>query len=952
MAEQAILTVSLKDYKKQIDDLRASLLNLESTSEEYKNIAEEIRERQDKLNEVMGVGKKEVDAVAGSYNALSKEMSALKKEWKTLEIGSERWVELGAQIDGINNKLKEADASVGVFGRNVGNYQQAFEGALKSTLGQVGKLSPQLSQITGTIGQLVPIIKNVTKAATSGLKGIKAAITATGIGALITALGVLLSLVVNNKDAIIDWATGLDKAKKEHKELTKAIDDTKKSAENYITVLKTLGASEFKQQSVQLNALKGGYRALKQEYDLYIATHSKNSKYAKELWSGVTEAMSAVTNQQNAMQVSVDAFIEKQKQLKNHDGMTAIEITLEGINREFDDAIENAVQLKKDAGATAAELQALRAELEQYRKEALERAKTEEGKKRWQEEARTISSLTQTITDSFKSREQLLKEQYNKELKLLKKHHKDTTDLERAYQRDIAALQRETLENINTAFNNLSSANSGFTRESLKQNLDYATERLKEFAKLVGSREDIMPPDAPLQNTINLLDSGITKIAYDTGLIKSDNVTEFAIAWQIAGANVKAAETALKNYSGVYNELENAINNYEPYDSIKEPAAKLKAEIKTIEYTIQGFNNDTLKLTDEIGKNSIAGILNRHKALKKLIGNLDARLKEINSLIDTTKGEEREAFEAERKTLIEERKLLNDEFNDIDAGITRIFKLKRKLEKELKELNAELAEMEVGSKQRLYNNAAEDANTNKDISGFWNTTNFNDAFQKRIDAERFALSAINQLHFESEAAREDYEREHQQRLLEIQQEYTQARIKNYNDLASGINSILGSIGDMYEQDIENQVNAGKKSKAEAEKEYKKVQNIKVATATIDTIQGAIAAFMGYQEIGQPWGAILGAIQAAAVTAAGIAQIQKIKSTNPYSNSTPDASSFAAATPTLRDYTPEYFTNITGANDTQALANALTEKPIRAYVVEDDINAAQQLSEEREKETTF
>ena len=68
---------SLKDYKKHIDDLRGSLLQLDETSEEYKKVSQEIKNEQDKLNEVMKAGKYDVDQAEGSYNQLTKTMSEL-----------------------------------------------------------------------------------------------------------------------------------------------------------------------------------------------------------------------------------------------------------------------------------------------------------------------------------------------------------------------------------------------------------------------------------------------------------------------------------------------------------------------------------------------------------------------------------------------------------------------------------------------------------------------------------------------------------------------------------------------------------------------------------------------------------------------------------------------------------------------------------------------------------
>ena len=913
MAEQAILTVSLKDYKKQIDDLRASLLNLESTSEEYQAIAEQIKTQQEKLNEVMGVGKKDVDAVAGSYNALTQEMSALKKEWKSLEIGSDRWVELGNQIDEINNKLKDADATVGVFGRNVGNYQQAFEGALKSTLSQLGSINPVLGKMGSTISQLIPVIKNVSKAATTGLKGIKAAIASTGIGALIVALGILTTYVTKNWDAIKDWIKGTDKAKKELENYKKALENTQKAHERYINFLKADGKSVYKVYTEELKyAIKAEENAAV-NYARQIDKFGKKSKEAKEAASALTQSSDDLSTTVLDAKDAVQLLINELERSDSQKGFTQLQKDINASNKKFEDAIELVKTLGEEGKITAEKMEEYLSKLNEYQKKEEDRIRSEEAKKRWQEEEKTISSLTKTISDSFKTREQLLKEQYEKEKKLLEKHHKDTKALEAKYQNDIKRLMMETQEAINASFNQLAAANSAFTFDALTSNLELAENKLKDFIKEIGGNEkEMMPPGPPLANAIERLNQDMADLAHQKGFTSTASITELAVTWQILGRNVEAAQEALGKYSHAYEEFATAFANYDEKMSVAHVTdsaeGKLRAQIMHLEANL----------------NEIEDVYNR--------------MEELPELIEKASGEEKDALEKE--------------LEDIGKGIVRIGVLKHDLNKELEGLRAELANLEVESKQRVYDNKAEDANTNTDVSGFWNTTNFDEAFKARIEAEKFALDSINQLHFDSEAEREEYYREHQQRLLDIQQEYAAAIKDNWADLASGINGIFDAIGDIYEQDIANQVKHGKMTEEQAEKEYEKVQGVKIAVATIDTIQGALAAFMGYQELGQPWGTILGAVAAASVTAAGVAQIAQIASTNPYSKSSPSAASYAAATPTMTDYTPEYFTNVTGASDTEALANAIAANPIQAYVVESEVTAKQELAQERENETTF
>ncbi|MBQ5632532.1 MAG: hypothetical protein IIU99_05450 [Treponema sp.] len=181
----------LKDYKKHIDDLRGSLLQLDKTSEEYKTISKEIEAEQAKLNEVMKVGKGITDAAEGSYNQLSQTMSELKKQWKATADEAER-AELGKQILDINNQLKELDASTGNFQRNVGDYANAFEQAFDKCLDGINNIDGPLGELGGTVKNMLPVIKSINKTAISGLDGIKKGIAATGIGVLVIAVATLM----------------------------------------------------------------------------------------------------------------------------------------------------------------------------------------------------------------------------------------------------------------------------------------------------------------------------------------------------------------------------------------------------------------------------------------------------------------------------------------------------------------------------------------------------------------------------------------------------------------------------------------------------------------------------------------------------------------------------------------------------------------------------------------
>ena len=151
---------SLKSAKNYIDRLRASLIDLDETSEEYEERVEEIDKVQDKLNKAMkATGDKAKDA-EGSYNALSKKMSELKKAFKETNDEAER-DKLAKQIVGINDQLKEMDESIGNYQRNVGNYEGAFTNGLNNIAAKVKALSNPISLAKNGVNALGKALKSL-----------------------------------------------------------------------------------------------------------------------------------------------------------------------------------------------------------------------------------------------------------------------------------------------------------------------------------------------------------------------------------------------------------------------------------------------------------------------------------------------------------------------------------------------------------------------------------------------------------------------------------------------------------------------------------------------------------------------------------------------------------------------------------------------------------------------
>lgn len=249
-----------------------------------------------------------------------------------------------------------------------------------------------------------------------------------------------------------------------------------------------------------------------------------------------------------------------------------------------------------------------------------------------------------------------------------------------------------------------------------------------------------------------------------------------------------------------------------------------------------------------------------------------------------------------------------------------------------------------------------------DIANVWdivaNDTNVDD--DTRSMAQQKALEARKQM--------EDAETEYAQKSAEARKKYMDDEAKAINEhktnmiqnaqqMLDGLGGIFGSMADFYEEDAEARKEGDAKSQKVAKQSFKKAQNLRIAEATISTLNGAIGAFMqATATYPAPYGAILGAATAAAATAAGIAQIKKIKAQKFDGGSSLGGGSTSFQLPNVEKYEPTYTSNLTQESDTDSIKNAITEgmegSTVRAYVLADDINAAQKIDEKRQQESTW
>ena len=193
-----------------------------------------------------------------------------------------------------------------------------------------------------------------------------------------------------------------------------------------------------------------------------------------------------------------------------------------------------------------------------------------------------------------------------------------------------------------------------------------------------------------------------------------------------------------------------------------------------------------------------------------------------------------------------------------------------------------------------------------------------------------------------EALKKELEEEERLRQedLEKQKKIAEAKKALLKGVASATSDILGSIADLYEKDEEG-----------AKKNAEKIKALRIAAATIDTISGAIGAFMqASATYPPPYGQILGAIEAAAITAAGVAQIAQMKATSVTDGSaSPKAVSAVSTPPTIVPNVTQV-RSVTSASEEDRLNRMASDH--RVYILSSDIEASQNQIKTQVAESSF
>lgn len=215
--------------------------------------------------------------------------------------------------------------------------------------------------------------------------------------------------------------------------------------------------------------------------------------------------------------------------------------------------------------------------------------------------------------------------------------------------------------------------------------------------------------------------------------------------------------------------------------------------------------------------------------------------------------------------------------------------------------------------------------------------------REAVALKQWELDTLHQLEGESDEAFRARQLAAEKAHTDAMKALWKARVQTVTDSLGTVSGLFSTLADLYESD-------GVKS----EKEAKKMKNLRIASATIDMLSGVVAAVSNAYKAADPITAsVLAAVNSAAVVAAGVANINKIKATQISRNgstATPSADVAATVSAPVAPTQVAQVRTVTSSSEEERLNQMASEQ--RVYILSSDIEAAQNATRTQVRETTF
>lgn len=894
---------SLKDYKNYIEKLKASLLDVNEESDEYKKRVNEIKSAQEKLNKTLKASDTQVKDAEGSYNALSKQMAELKKQFKATSDEAER-MKIAKQISGINDQLKDMDASIGVYSRNVGNYQSAFTAALRDLGDGFDAIIPGAKKAFDFVDKLF-----------KGLSGGK------GIG---EQLKEIFNFKINGN---------FGKQANEIDVNTKSLEKLTKTTRNWQAVESATQAYQAATAGATVKTTKevikqtGAYSALamakkrlaEAERDLAVF-QSSDKESIQKLAKATEERVKRLKEQVELEEKNGHIF---ENQAKN------IEKTESALSKLAAAWKAMGTAAKVGVGLAVAAVTALVAVAVHFIKKAAE------ARKAALELQTTLEAGASGAAEQRVAIEQLAKK-YGELGDSVEKKKKFLVDY------------KDEIEKTGVAVNDVNIADDLFIKNTSKyitalenrakaqaaQNL--AIKKYEEYYEKLAELQ-AKQASAPEERQTQQIGTSTYGAVYaiDTRKTKSD------IQKDIDELSRKAKEEIGIIYKFA-EESQNAVGNI-----LGEKPVEIKIDIDFDENEIK---DDFSKIEDDLKKilaNDRSGDALKVWGRTQLfdLSDLDKQLVHLKYV-----------YSQEKKLLAEyglDTSKLTKEYEQAKSDIVI-----KGVDERMKKLDEEAALkifLNEKTKQNEYRRVAETLSINDELLN-----------AKKAELEA-AINDDNLMIEEKERLKNELKRinaeiqANNQAMVDNNKKKAKEWIGAYQNLSSSLGSIFGAIADIYMENAEYNENMTKEEEEQARNNFetaKAYQQGQVWITGLAGMVGALAApFLSPADTILPFSAkvALGAVESAAILATTIAQSVQIANTQFGSGASGGGGTGeTTATVEAQSYSPQYTQNVTGQSDYVELSNAISEgqSDTKVYILESDIQTSGKRVTVRQEETTF
>lgn len=419
-------------------------------------------------------------ATAGSMEEQSLVLGKLREAWRAMsdeqKKSNQGMLETIQQLD---EHLKESDAEIGNFQRNVGNYA----GGIAQALARLDILPDKIGQYVSAVGRLQAGLKSVSsvmgvgavksaKAFIMSLSGVKKAMLATGVGIVVVAIGTLIAYWDDLKK-IIENTNPERKAARATRELNAEISKlAAQSAADKVVRVKELAFAysqlgdnlnakkkfvidykdELGKMGIEVNNVNDAEKVLRDETENYIKALMARAKAdairrkaSKDYEAGLEQIAEAEKNMQEAFEgplginllssglvgLAISAYRYKS-------AAEEVATTTEDLDKNLKKAFESALEYEKQAAEWLKD--------DKSGGSGGGGGKTDEEKQAERElkAIEVIQHETWLASLNAKDRElEIARAKYEEKKALLEKYGKDTSKLEEVYNREVRAINQK-----------------------------------------------------------------------------------------------------------------------------------------------------------------------------------------------------------------------------------------------------------------------------------------------------------------------------------------------------------------------------------------------------------------------------------------------------------------------------------------------------------------------------